>query len=144
MTDSEVEEIARLVAKKTGQVVKNILSQHKGKESPVPSMSDNIRQQQIEIIRNGLERYRKSDYDSAIRKMLDHLLQLHGKLVDPNDKFYRTRHNILILKYIASQTMSDREIRKRLGIDIYSRTYDNQLKKGIQEIADLFFCNWDF
>lgn len=75
--------------------------------------------------------------------MIDRLLQLHASLVNPNDRHYRTRHNILVLKYIVSQPMSDREIRKRLGMGTYGSGFDNQLEKGIQEIADLFFWNWD-
>lgn len=75
--------------------------------------------------------------------MIDQLLRLHASLANPSDRYYRTRHNILVLKYIVSQPMSDREIRKRLGMGTYGSGFDNQLEKGIQEIAALFFWDWD-
>ena len=141
MTDSEWQEMIQHVRKIAAQVASEYIASAYRKAPREPPSIDSTRQKQIEIIRNALERYRESEPESAIRKMIDHLLYQHAELVDPNDRLYRKRHNILVLKYIVSQPMSDREIKKRL--EISDRGFESQLEKGIKEIAAQFFWNWD-
>ncbi len=145
MTDTEWQKIAREMGH---QIANDIIASEKELHKKEIA-NEKIRLQhrtagEIDLIKNGFERYRESTPDSTIRKTIDMLLHQHAHLVNPNDRYYRTRHNILILKYIVSQPMSDKEIQKRLGMSTsHHNSFENQLEKGIREIAALFFYDWD-
>ena len=143
MTDDKWREIVSIATAKAKEMARESAV---AKEKPECIKLDDERRQQIELIRKSLELYRESVPDSAIRKMIDRLLEQHAILVNPSDRYYRMRHNILILKYIVNQQMNDKEIKKRLGMGIKGHGnvgFENQLEKGIREMAALFFRDWE-
>ena len=99
---------------------------------------EKIQQQEeiMKIIQKGLEQYRGSEADSSIRKMINYLIKRHKNVAKVHSNQYRQRHNILVLKYMISSPIEDREIKKRLNV--YGIEFEKQLNQGIQEIAELF------
>lgn len=93
-----------------------------------------------ELIRKALEQYRTEPKDSTIRKSIDRIMQIHSKREQINcDKYYKRRHNILVLEYIIAEPMTRRQIMLKLGISVGYETYKRQIEKGIMELAEIMF-----
>lgn len=105
---------------------------------------EKIRQQEeiMKIIQKGLEQYQGSEANSSIRKMIDYLMKRHKNVAKIDSNQYRQRHNILVLKYMISSPIEDKEIKKRLNV--YGAEFEKQLNQGLQEVAELFWESWEF
>ena len=139
----EWQELKRYIRERACQTVKEIMTSEKESSSPPPDTENgNLKTQherEIELIRQGLDRYRTEPPDSNIRKCIDWLLQRHARWERfmQSDPLFRKRHNALVLEYIISHPMTHTAIEKRL--EISDNGYKNQLEKGISELAQILF-----
>lgn len=135
----EWKEIERYVREWVSQYVRQIyFSDNDSLSQRQPTETDKGMLEIMEMIRKGLERYRTESSESNIRKYIDFLLRVHGKLkLASLDSQYKNRHNALVLEYIISKPMSQLQIMKRLGMGTGYSTYRAQLDKGIGELAQI-------
>lgn len=113
----EWQELERYVRECAMQTAKEIMASGKAPTAPKKerettsldtSGGNPARQQERELIRQGLERYRTEPPDGNIRKCIDWLLQRHARWERfmEGDPLFRKRHNALVLEYIISHPMT--------------------------------------
>ncbi len=135
----EWQELELYVMEYASRTVKEIMASKITPAVPDTDKGNLKMQRESDLIRKGLERYRTEPPDSNIRKCIDWLLQRHARWEKfmQSDKFFRKRHNALVLEYIISRPMTHTAIEKRLGIS--DNGFKNQLEKGISELAQILF-----
>lgn len=146
----EWQELERYVQEYVNQIVRETMASEKapaGRETeknPLAHYTGNgnpKRQQERELIRQGLEWYRTEPPDSNIRKGIDWLLQKHATLQKCFNglelSYFRKRHNALVLRYIIATPMNRNQIGKRLKTNAYIP--DNVIEQGISELAQILF-----
>lgn len=73
----------------------------------------------LQFVRTLLERYRSAPEGSWVRKTVDSLILAHRNTGESKD-WYKTDHNITVLRYLIKEPLSDPEICKRLEIGMSS------------------------
>lgn len=145
-TDSrEWQELEQHVKEYASQAVREIMLPEGGFQLPSSGTGngDSDRETrhvwEMELIRQGLERYRTEPSDSNIRRCIDWLLKRHAcwERFMQSDTFFQKRHNALVLEYIISHPMKHAVIEKRLRIS--DNGFKKQIEKGISELAQILF-----
>lgn len=67
-----------------------------------------------EFVRSLLESYRNAPEHGQARKIVDSLILAYRELYD-GSYLYQLHYNLIILRYIVKEALTDREICKRLG-----------------------------
>ena len=139
MSDKEMDSLLRYVREYVREQYFNDTDSTPPPQRQPPATDKDILEP-MNLIRQGLERYRTEPPESNIRKVIDSLIRAHGnRKGNGNDRAYKARHNALVLEYLIAQPMSQRQIMLRLGMSMGYETYKSQLEKGISELAYILF-----
>lgn len=136
----EVEQKVREIAAQTGQqVVKKCISQLIPARQEVAKTRDR-KKAQYEARKRFLitlfENYRQAQPGSWTRKTVDILITTHRDNAD-SDCWYKVRHNILVLRYVVTRPLTDKDICKRMGIRYNS--FELALEKAFSELMVMYY-----